>query len=285
MQSITRRTFTRIILPAFLGPRLLSAAEPTKHRELRFRIGEGFGQGLNNDIEAVLHSAGHAIWQHCPQTFWQVRGFYIYYREPCPIADFVHTADDCIAIGLATNGTYWCQYAYQFAHEFCHALVGHSNDWKAKDLGGVRPNHWLEESICEVASLFVLRDMGNTWKTHPPRPNWRSFAEKLTTYADEHIAKSSKNHDEPFIEWFRKRETEMRQNSTMREYNDRVALELLPLFEKDPAGWETMACFKIQRPKEDESLVEHLTQWHNNVEKKQQDFVRKIAAVFEVKLG
>ena len=42
--------------------------------------------------------------------------------------------------GLAVEGTYWAQFAYQFGHEFCHALAGHCNDWKLcwRELGQSR---------------------------------------------------------------------------------------------------------------------------------------------------
>lgn len=53
----------------------------------------------------------------------------------------------------ATPGTYGCQYAFQFAHEYCHFLI---------NSGYPSPrDEWFEEVICECASrhwLKVTRD-------------------------------------------------------------------------------------------------------------------------------
>lgn len=282
---MTRRHFSSL-LPLFFCCTLHAwGEERPKHRELRFRIGRGFGEDLDDEIHAVLLSAGESIWQHCPNTYWQVPGFYIYYNEPYPIANFELTADGRIAIGLATKDTYWCQYAFQFAHEFCHALTGHSNDWRSKALGGERPNHWLEESICEVASLFALRAMGKSWKDHPPFVNWKDFAEKLTEYAEERMTKIKSASTDAFLPWFEKHQSLMRKNATMRDHNGRVALELLPLFEKHPEGWEAMTEFKGPKPAADQSLQLHFQQWLERVDKSQKEFIKGLAAVFAIELG
>lgn len=282
MTLLSRRRFSALLLPAMLCFRASEAATIEPHRALRFRIGSGFGEGLNDEIQAVLQSAADMIWQHCPQTHWQVPGFYIYFNEAYPITNFEHTADGCIAIGLATKGTYWCQYAFQFAHEFCHALTGHANDWTKQSRGGDRPNHWLEEVICEVASLFSLRAMARKWKEDPPFVNWKDFAEKLSEYAEERITKTREQFKDPFLPWFQKSEAELRKNATMREQNCRIAIELLPIFEKAPAGWEAMTSFKGPKPSPDQTLTEHFQQWHERVDQKLQPFVKSIATVFGV---
>ena len=68
------------------------------------------------------------------------------------------------------------QYAYQFAHEFCHVLSGYEG------LEG-NPNNWFHETICELASVFTLRRMAERWPTHPPYPNWAGYSKHLLEYA------------------------------------------------------------------------------------------------------
>ncbi|MCP6756902.1 hypothetical protein NL533_35270, partial [Klebsiella pneumoniae] len=72
-----------------------------------------------------------------------------------------------IVLKLDTSNTFWSQYAYQFAHEFCHVLCGYRED----DPG----TQWFEETLCETASLFVLRAMAREWKTAPPYPHWKDY--------------------------------------------------------------------------------------------------------------
>jgi hypothetical protein len=283
MACMTRRRFATLASLFLYRPARVCAEDVPIHRDLRFRIGKGFGDHLENEIKALLHSTADAIWQHCPDTHWQVQGFSIYYNEPYPIADYKHTEDGYISIGLATKDMYWCQYAFQFAHEFCHALIGHSNDWRAKKLGGVRPNHWLEESICEVASLFALRAMSRSWQKNPPFVNWRDYAIKLHDYAEDRITKARAFSDEPFVPWFEKSQPLLRKKSTMRDHNCRIAIELLPLFEKHPAGWEAMAFFSSEPPTADQTLEQHFARWLHHATPKHHAFIRSLAAVFALK--
>jgi hypothetical protein len=74
---------------------------------------------------------------------------------------------------------YWCQYAFQYSHEFCHALTNPLVDV----LGN---KGWFEEVICEIASAFTLNRMSLVWQTNPPYPNWITFASSLSQYIDDY---------------------------------------------------------------------------------------------------
>ena len=255
-----------------------------KHRDLRFRIAEGFGAGLSENIEAVLRSCAETIWQHCPSTHWQVSGFSIYQNNKYPICHFEHTEDSRILIGLATRETFWVQYAFQFAHEFCHALIGHSNDWTKRNRSVGGPNFWLEECLCEVASLFSLRAMSEAWKTRPPYVNWKDFAPKLKSYADERLEKAKQTDSQSFGEWFHSVEKELRVNAIMREHNCRIAFELLPIWEAHPAGWDALQTYRMEVPQDGQNLNEHFAQWLRNSDHTHHAFIRKIGQVFDVKI-
>ncbi len=252
-------------------------------RRLDFRIGEDFGAS-EADIRAVLTSASDAIWQHCPGTRWEVPGFFIYHRDESPITNFDHRSDGRIAIGLTSRGNLWSQFAYQFAHEFCHALAGHSNDWRKLWIRGRKANHWLEESLCETASLFAMRAMGVTWKTDPPYPNWKSYANSLTRYAADRIEQAASNLPlgTTFQKWFRENEPAMREKSTLRDKNDVVALQLLPLFEKQPAGWESVTFMNLARRDPGKSLATHFADWIAVTPATHHAFVRDLSAVFGI---
>ena len=45
-------------------------------------------------------------------------------------------------------------------------------------------NSFVLETLCEVASLFALRQMGEAWKTDAPYSNWKSYSVSLKGYAN-----------------------------------------------------------------------------------------------------
>lgn len=279
-----RRCFLRLVAAA-IPACLVRAEEPSgSGSSLDFNISGDFGTASEADIRAVLNSAASELWKHCPATRWQTRGFFIFPNEGSPITLFEHTADQRVAIGLNCRDRFWAQYAYQFSHEFLHALAGHSNDWRKARIRGRKPNHWIEESLCEAASLFTLRAMAKSWKTAAPYPNWRSFSTALGQYADERMEATRKGYpdDADFLRWFRGEESSLRGNATQREKNNRIALRLLPLFESEPAGWEAVTFFNLGEQAPDARLADHFRVWQRETPEKLRPFVAKIAEQFEV---
>lgn len=273
----TRRQFVALLLAA------TSRAAETGGRTLDFRIGDDFGKASAADITAVLRSAADTIWKHCPNTRWEVPGFFIFHSETAPITLFDHRADGRIAIGLTSQGTLWSQFAYQFSHEFCHALAGHSNDWRKPWIKASKANHWLEESLCETASLFAMRAMSKSWQTAPPYPNWKSYSASLANYVAERIEKVATDKGEGFVfaKWFAENEPAMRENSTLREKNNIVAVELLPLFEANPAGWEAITFYNLGDNRDGKkTLARQFADWSAAAPATQREFIAKLAAVF-----
>jgi hypothetical protein len=283
MHIVSRRRFAGLLVAAAAG-RAWAGAGSAAGRALDFEIGGDFGGASAADIGAVLRSAAESIWRHCPATRWEGPGFHIYRTHDAPITLHERRPDGRIAIGLATEGTYWAQYAFQFAHEFGHALAGHSNDARLLAIRGPRPNHWLEESICETASLFALRAMSLAWRTQPPYPNWRSFASALSAYAEERLDASTAAlaPGHRFAAWFRANEPGLRANATQREKNNLVALHVLPLFERAPSGWEAVTFYNRTASAPEQTLAERFADWVRDAPAAQRDFIRSLAALFEV---
>ena len=126
------------------------------------------------DIAAVCRSAGYQLLVNMTEvpdfTVNISRG------QHGPIALFQRGANGEYLVQLATEKTFWAQYAYQFSHEICHILCGYENDY--------RGNLWFEETLCETASLYCLKAMSHEWRTRPPYGNWRSYSPALSDYAD-----------------------------------------------------------------------------------------------------
>lgn len=232
------------------------------------------------DIKAVLRSAELAIWQRCPRA--RMGTITIYHRDDYPQTDLTPTPDGGVKIGLNTGGRLWCQYSYQFAHEFCHALAGHSETGRQGSHRLEHANMWLEESLCEAASRFAIGHMAESWKIHPPYPNWASYSQSLASYAS-NLA-NDKTSQLPqgvsFAEWFRANEPAMRTNAVLRSRNALIARQLLPLLEEEPRGWEAV-CYLHLAPQDDTvPLSRYLAEWQTACPEHLRPFVGKIRAVF-----
>jgi hypothetical protein len=206
----------------------------------------------------------------------------VYHRPDHPQTDSRRAAGNRIAIGLTARDTHWAQYSFQFAHECCHALINYSNNHQELARDRRYANLWLEESLCETASLFALRAMGRSWRTNPPHPAWRDYAVWLNSYANERLA-LARNRLPPgtqFSIWFRENERALRQDPARRDRDTIVAAQLLPIFEKEPRGWGALAFFSRANP--NQSLSQHFTKWRSACPRELQRFVTKLAAVFEV---
>ena len=271
----------------FLPPNgtMLAATEPATSAPKPLDIhvqANGFGRVSSADIAAVLQSVAFEICRHCSRI--QLDGIDVYYRADHPQTDFTRRASGRIGIGLSARETHWAQYSFQFAHEFCHALANYSNKQLVR-----YPRHanlWLEESLCETASLFALRGMSRSWRTAPPYPAWRSYAPWLNDYVEQRLA-LPEHHlpaGTPFLVWFRENQPALRQKSNMRDRNTIIAIQLLPIFEAESRGWEAVAFLNRGSSDAEESLAQHFVEWRSQCPKDLRPFVARLAAVFAVKL-
>ena len=253
----------------------------SQFRQIDIRVqARGFGGASAADITAVLQSAAGELWQYCPNT--QLPGIDVYHRSDHPQTDLERTAEDRIAIGLAARDNHWAQYAFQSAHEYCHALINYCHNRGAVVAHARYPNLWLEESLCETASLFTLRAMSRSWQTAPPHPAWREYAVWLNSYAKERLA-LAKNRLPPgmqFSIWFRENQSVLRRNPTERSRNTIIAAQLLPIFEAEPRGWEALAFLNSPSTDPKSSLTQYLAQWRSRCPQGLRSFVTKVKAVF-----
>jgi hypothetical protein len=243
-----------------------------------------FGRASPADITAVLQSAAFEIWRHCPHT--HLDGIDIYYRADHPQTDLKRTPRGRIGIGLSARDTHWAQYGFQFAHEFCHTLANYSNNSERIVHYPRHANMWLEESLCETASLFALRAMSRSWQSAPPYPAWRNYAPWLNDYVEKRLA-LPEHHlptGTPFSIWFHQNQSTLRQNSDARDRNTIIAIQLLPVFEAKPDGWEAVAFLNRSSSDAEKSLAQHLAEWRSQCPKELRPFVSRLAAVFAVKL-
>lgn len=105
----------------------------------------------------------------------------IVYNSGGPVAfyrSYFGGAPDEYKIGLKVTGLYWSQFSYQFGHELWHVMMNH--DVTHRD----NPNDWFYEAMCELASVWVIKRMGETWLNRAPYPNWVNYRHALTNYGN-----------------------------------------------------------------------------------------------------
>jgi hypothetical protein len=253
-------------------------AAPEKPRAVPlYRIDTTDFNASEADIRAICDSAAKQLWRHFPD--YDLEPFVVTRGKSGPIVLFQRNDAKEIVLRLDTSDTFWSQYAYQFGHEFCHILSG----FKA----GGNENLWFEETLCEMASLYVLRGMARDWKKEPPYKHWADYRDSLRGYADDVIVKRKHVREintTGLATFQQKHADELRKNPTNRDLNGAMAVILLPLFEAEPEHWEAIRWLnQVARPA-DESFAAYLTRWHAAVPERHQAFVQEIAKLYSIEI-
>lgn len=229
-----------------------------------------WGTGRHDDIQRLLMDTASHINRELRVPFAGHIRVGRYLNEPTPKIYYLQSPDQSYRdINLTVKDCRWNQYAYQFAHEFCHVIMGPE---RLRD----NPNNWLHESFCELASLYTLRRMGERWLYNPPYPHWRSYSSFLTSYANERLDRASTivPSDTDFRAWLSSKEGELRDCPLLRDYNLAVTAQLLPLMESDPTrGWNATT----RLPCSESMLKEYLSLWRLDVGAIDRVFVQRIS--------
>jgi len=235
---------------------------------------EGWGEAAAADIKAVLGSAMQQLWRYFPGR--KLESMLVMRGHEGPIVHYKRNDLKELVVQLDTGGLYWCQYAYQFAHEFCHILCGFDDDWKG--------NLWFEESLCETASLFVLRRMAEGWTKEPPFETWRAYAPRFKEYADDVMNRRTVVSESRLADYYRKYRGKLAANPVDRERNGAISLLLLRVLEAKPEAWEAVTWLNSAPSKPGETFEAYLTKWKKAAPERWHSFITDMAGRFGVKL-
>ena len=235
-----------------------------------------WGKAQLNDIEKLLKNTASHLNRLLRTPF---KGKVIVTPSPPgkpPRALYRASSDDPFVICLSARDRRWCQFAYQFSHEFCHVLSGYES---LKD----NPNNWFHEVLCELASVFTLRRMAERWPTNSPYLNWADYAEALRNYAQARLTCPGVKLPEGVTlqAWLSSHEEMLRRDRYQREKNALVAYALLPVFESDPTGWNAIQSL----PDSEGCLVEYFVDWHSCADPADKDFIARLSNVFDYTIG
>ena len=103
------------------------------------------------------------------------------------------TSDSNIhVIKLNTEGNLWCQWVYQFAHEYCHHII--DGELTGETSGLI----WLEESICHVAS-FVCLDFFERICVSSDTPYLLGYSQGVISYLRDLLFDEGQQLYEPYL--------------------------------------------------------------------------------------
>jgi hypothetical protein len=250
--------------------------KPTTQPSTRFRLfvesGE-WGSSSVADIKKVCESAAMMFTPHLKSGV--SAPLLIQNDGSGPITLYRRGGNNEHIVRLDTKNRAWAQLAFQFSHELCHVMCNY------RDV--VNQQLWFEETLCEVASLFALRQMGEAWKTDAPYSNWKSYSVALNDYAAQRL--NAQHSDTATLEEvYRDNLSQLQATATNRDVNNKLARKLLPIFEKRPSAWEAVRYLNRGPAKENLTFEGYLRGWHSRLPETQKEAVEEIAAGFGVVL-
>lgn len=173
----------------------------------------------------------HKVVNHLLASVQSLMGRYANNEKQCVI---LHRDDNpmCCSVGnfhiifLHSRDNYWCQWVYQFAHEYCHHII---DGEMTGELGGLM---WFEETLCELCSMYCLHHFVHWCEVNPPlslyAPAVREYLDQLT---------SGQSCDGHLRDYISQNLDLLSLPDYQREIYKRIAATMLPSFVACPDLW------------------------------------------------
>lgn len=172
-------------------------------------------------------------------------------------------------IFLKTTNNHWCQWVYQFAHEYCHHLIDGSLSGEWADM------LWLEETICELSSLYNLNRMIKFCMMN----GLQGYAPSVDEYLRNLLAK---NKDTYCLSadggWYKQYEDSLRVKQYQRDLYNAIAVMMYPLFMENPRLWKMI--MNIGDIRSWSSLDDLFTHLEANADDSYRDSLRRLRQMF-----
>jgi hypothetical protein len=170
----------------------------------------------------------------------------------CEFTAFPHTPETLKERNIFLNckDQSWCQFAYQFFHEYCHYMTR------------TITSNWFLEALCDLASLYFLRKLTKTWLTMSltDHPVCKNYYVAFFQYAQREIDKAEMP-SVSMAEWHENHKDILQKDCTNRNLNRVPAKYFLPYFEANPGIWN-IVCFVPFEDISDFPLF--MEKWHKN---------------------
>ena len=185
-----------------------------------------FGNVNYEVVRALLYMVDNKMMTAIGQPYFSTKQCVVVPTEDVPM---------CVKVGeqhiifLATKENLWCQWVYQFAHEYCHHLIDGSLSGNWSDL------LWFEETICELSSLYNLNKMisycannGLQWYA----PSVKNYLENLLTKNNSAYKLSAEGG------WYKQYEESLKKEGYKRDLYNAIAVLMYPLLVDNPNLWK-----------------------------------------------
>lgn len=188
---------------------------------------------------------------------------------------------------LATNRN-WGIIVYEMAHEFCHILTNEYFREIHAPYNNMNQNLWVDDTICELASIYCLTEIMNRIGSscvkpieysseqfsnynaeinrHPPNEN------KYNYFCIEHIASNLSDFIKKFY-------PVLETDSYALNKNKFFIAELVPLFRNHAAvAWPAVSRLNIRYDPND-TILQHLNKWIDDCVDKEKAFARQVVTL------
>ena len=253
-----------------------------KSKEMGLQLsveGNGWGGAQRESIETVLYSVADELLSRLPKKL--VYPIVVSHTNSNPVALYDRGPNGEYLVHLHARGEKWHLYAYEFAHEMCHILSNYDENVGAQT---TKYNQWFEETLCETASLFALKNLASTWESSPPEQKWAREAKLMRRFFDHLISEGHRQlpAHTPLASWLQDNEARLRDNPYLRNENDLVANLLLPLFQADPQNWTALNYLNLDPTDARTSLRDYLHHWYKNAPTEHKTFIANVLAMFKL---
>lgn len=185
-----------------------------------------FGNTNYDVVRALIYMVDNNMMEAIGQPYFSTKQCLVVPTEDVPMC--VKAGEQHI-IFLATKDNLWCQWVYQFSHEYCHHLIDGSLSGEWSDL------LWFEETLCELSSLYNLNKMISYCANNGLQryvPSVKSYLENLLT----------KNNDKYKLSagggWYKQYEASLKKEEYKRDLYNAIAVLMYPLFIDTPNLWK-----------------------------------------------
>ena len=233
----------------------------------------GWGQGQLQDITRLLDSVITEFYSNLDiRQIIEKPVYVINSKNKVPPTDYpeIIRFNKFDLIFLGTSDRLWSQFSYHFAHELCHLVVA-SDFYTTNDRFG-----WFEEALCELASIFCIDKMSQTWLTNPPYTNWKDYSTSLADYVRDILEKPENIISKPFKIWLAENLDELFKDRYKRTENRIVALQLFPLFKNRPEFWMTIQYLKFIEVTDEMTFDNFIGAWTELVPDKLKELLNEI---------
>lgn len=256
----------KIVLSVFLL--LLFPATIFANLEITVQPSKSWGNIETAEIESLCTNVVAHFQQYLRDEYKINEPISVYYNSRGPFIMYRDSGLHSIAISAKAENI--PQFIYQFSHEVCHVL----QDYEIISPGN--PNLWFQESICMMASIWVLKEMYETWEQNMPI-KWRKQRPGILDYVDRIMSRPGSQYYNTPEKWIVDNEDALRADFinpfTHHILVSQLSYNFLDNFEDNPQGWNAVA----QIPSITGDMEVYMRDWYNTIDTEDKQFVQDLA--------